>query len=97
MEVAATTAVAVELAAVMAEVLSEVLSVVLSVMLAVVLALALTLAVALAVALACGTGLRHWPAAPAVKLAVTLTMPWLLPCRGNLSVRLALVLSPIQC
>ena len=49
------------------------LIVVLAVVLVVVLALMLSaaLAVPLPAALACGTGLRHWPAAP----AVTLTMP----------------------
>ena len=32
-----------------------------------------------------------------MKLAVTLTMPWPLPCRGSLLLRLALVLSSSQC
>ena len=32
-----------------------------------------------------------------MKLAVTLTMPWPLPCRGSLPLRLALVLPPSQC
>ena len=69
-EMAATIAVAIELAAVTAEVLAVVLAVV----------LALTLAAALAVPLPAA---RHWPAAPAVKLAVTQIMPCPLPCRGS--------------
>ena len=106
-EVAATTAVAVEPAAVTAEVLSEVLAMVLTVVLAVMLVLVLAVMPGRGAgpdacgsagwAAARGACLRHWPAAPAVKLAVTLTMPWPLPCRGSLPLQLAIVLSPSPC